>query len=72
MPDSRVPLPARAQAPGFRDGFSTLAGMRVRELAPGWLAIAPREGAGAADEYVRLERLCEAEAPPRDETWAVA
>src|SRR6266849_1529859 len=73
MPDSReviVPLPAQAKAPGFRDAFSTLAGMRVRELAPDWLAIAPREGAGAAYEYFRLERLCDAASPPSDETWA--
>jgi hypothetical protein len=73
MPDSReviVPLPPQAKAPGFRDAFSTLAGMRVREIAPDWLAIAPREGAGAVYEYFRIERLCDAAAPPNAETWA--
>jgi hypothetical protein len=73
VPDSReviVPLPPQAKAPGLRDAFSTLASMRVRELAPDWLAIAPREGAGAVYEYFRLERLCDTAAPPSDETWA--
>jgi hypothetical protein len=53
-----VSLPPQAKAPGFRDAFSTLAGMRVREVVDGWLAIAPREGAGAVYKYFRLERLC--------------
>jgi hypothetical protein len=73
VPDSRevaVPLPPQAKAPGFRDSFSTLAAMRVRAVTDDWLAIAPREGAGAVYEYFRLERLCDAASPPNDETWA--
>jgi hypothetical protein len=65
VPDSHevvVPLPSQAKAPGFRDAFSTLAGMRVREVADDWLAIAPREGAGAIYPYFHLERLCDATA----------
>jgi hypothetical protein len=46
-----VPLPEQAKAPGYRDSFTNLAGMRVRELAPDWLAIAPREGAGSVYDY---------------------
>jgi hypothetical protein len=65
-----VPLPSHAKAPGFRDSFSTLAGMRVREVADGWLAIAPREGAGAVYEYFDIERLCSAASPPDDDSWA--
>src|SRR6266508_188856 len=65
-----VPLPPHANAPGFRDSFSARADMRVREVADGWLAIAPREGAGLVYQYFRLERLCNAAAPPTEETWA--
>src|SRR4051794_21924851 len=42
-----VPLLEQAKAPGYRDSFTNLAAMRVRELAPDSLAIAPREGAGS-------------------------
>jgi hypothetical protein len=38
--------------------------MRVREATDGWLAIAPREGAGAVYEYFRIDRLCDAAHPP--------
>jgi hypothetical protein len=65
-----VPLPEQAKAPGYRDSFTNLAGMRVRELAPDWLAIAPREGAGSVYDYFHLERLCDAANPPSDETWS--
>jgi hypothetical protein len=73
VPDSRevvVPLPPHAKAPGFRDGFSTLAGMRVREVTDDWLAIAPREGPGVVYEYFRLARLCHSSAQPSDAAWA--
>jgi hypothetical protein len=65
-----VPLPPQAKAPGYRDSFTTRAGMRVHELAPDWLGIAPREGAGNTYEYFRLERICDATKPPSDDTWA--
>lgn len=45
--------------------------MRVREIAAGWLAIAPREGAGVVYEYFRLEGLCNAASPPNDDSWAL-
>jgi hypothetical protein len=73
VPDSRevvVPLPPQAKAPGFRDAFSKLAGMRVRAVTDDWLAISPREDAGAVYEYFRLQRLCDAASPPDDDTWA--
>lgn len=72
MPASQeviVPLPPQEKAPGLRDGLSTLARMRVREATDGWLAIAPREGAGTVYEYFRLERLCDAATPPTDASW---
>jgi hypothetical protein len=73
MPESRdvvVHLPPQAKAPGLRAAFSSLAGMRVREVAEDWLAFEPREGAGSVFEYFRLERLCDATRPPTTETWA--
>jgi hypothetical protein len=65
-----VPLPPQAKAPAYRDSFTTRANMRVRELAPDWLGIAPREGAGSIYAYFRLERICDASKPPTDDTWA--
>jgi hypothetical protein len=65
-----VPLPAKAKAPGYRDAFTTLAGMRIREVAPDWLAIAPSEGAGSVYAYFHVERLCDATRPPTNDTWA--
>jgi hypothetical protein len=44
--------------------------MRVRELAPDWLGIAPREGAGSTYAYFRLERICDVSRPLADDTWA--
>lgn len=66
-----VPLLEQAKAPGYRDSLTTLAAMRVREVTRDWLAIAPREGAGAVYDYLQLERLCDAVSPPTDETWAL-
>lgn len=65
-----MPLPPQAKAPGFRDSLSNRAGMRVREVADGWIAIAPREGADAVYEYFRLQRLCDVASPPSDDSWA--
>jgi hypothetical protein len=41
-----IPLPPPEKAPGFRDAVSAISAMRAREVADGWLAIAPAEGAG--------------------------
>jgi len=68
--DVIVPLPPQAKAPAYRDSFTSRANMRVRELAPDWLGIAPREGAGTTYEYFRLERICSASRPPTADTWA--
>ena len=65
-----VPLPPAEKAPEFRDSFTSRAGMRVREVAEGWLAVAPAEGAGQVYPYFALERLADGSTTISDEVWA--
>jgi hypothetical protein len=65
-----IPLPPPEKAPGFRDAVGSMSSMRAREVADGWLAIAPAEGAGAVYPYFTLERLADGATAISDETWA--
>jgi hypothetical protein len=65
-----IRLPPPEKAPGFRDAVASTASMRSRDVADGWLAIAPAEGAGKLYPYITLERLADATTAISDDTWA--
>lgn len=58
------------QAPGIRDGVRDLAQWRLNEVADGWGAVEPTEGAGAVYPYFKLRRLADAATSISEETWA--
>jgi hypothetical protein len=64
-----IALPPPVKAPGFRASLSDRAQMRVRDVAEGFVAVEPVEGAGAISNYFTLQRLADATTRVSNETW---
>jgi hypothetical protein len=65
-----IALPAKDAAPAFRESVRDLAHWRMEELADGFAAVEPEEGAGALHRYFRIRKLCDASTPLTEDTWA--
>jgi hypothetical protein len=68
-PEVIIQLPDQAKAPAFRDSLRDRADLRVRDFAPGWVAVAPQEGAGAVTRYFDLQKVCDATTATTVSTW---
>jgi hypothetical protein len=64
-----VHLPPHENVPGFRDAFSSLAGMRTRQVAEDYISFARAEPVDEPYAYFTAARLCDRSTSLTDATW---
>jgi hypothetical protein len=62
-------LPDPELAPGYRDGLERFSEFRVDDIAEGWVAAEPAEGAGVTRTYFKATRICDASTEVGPQTW---